>query len=117
MPWIVKLDKESDWIGRYQLEYLKRRGNRNALIGFICDNGKTPVEGSQVIGADGDPAGRITSSRFSTRLGRAIGIAWVPADMSEEGTRIDISDPTGARIPAVVTHKAFYDPDGERLRS
>jgi sarcosine oxidase subunit alpha len=117
MPWIVKLDKESDWIGRYQLEYLKRRGNRNELVGFVCDNGKTPVEGSQVIGADGDPAGRITSSRFSKRLGRAIGIAWVPVASSEEGTRIDISDPTGARIPAVVTHKAFYDPDGERLRS
>ena len=117
MPWIVKLDKESDWIGRYQLEYLNRRGNRNELVGFVCDNGKTPVEGSQVIGADGDPAGRITSSRFSKRLGRAIGIAWVPVASSEEGTRIDISDPTGARIPAVVTHKAFYDPDGERLRS
>ena len=85
MPWIVKLDKESDWIGRYQLEYLNRRGNRNELIGFVCDNGKTPVEGSQVIGADGDPAGRITSSRFSKRLGRAIGIAWVPVDSSEEG--------------------------------
>ena len=70
-----------------------------------------------MIGADGDPAGRITSSRFSKRLGRAIGIAWVPVASSEEGTRIDISDPTGARIPAVVTHKAFYDPDGERLRS
>jgi sarcosine oxidase subunit alpha len=117
MPWIVKLDKDADWIGRYQLEYLKRRGDRNHLVGFVCDNGKVPIEGAQVIAADGDPAGRITSSRFSARLGKAIGIAWVPESSSEEGSRIVISDPAGHRIPASVTHKAFYDPDGERLRS
>jgi sarcosine oxidase subunit alpha len=117
MPWIVKLDKENDWIGRYSIEFYKRRGERNALVGWTGDNGKLPVEGSRVIGADGDPAGRITSSRFSKRLGKSIGIAWVPIGSSEEGSSIVISDPSGARIPATVTHKAFYDPDGERLRS
>ena len=117
MPWIVKLDKESDWIGRYSLEYFNRRGNRNALIGFTGDNGKTPVEGAQVIGANGEPAGRITSSRFSKRLGKAIGIAWVPVDHAEEGNAIDDLRPHRRKIPATVTHSAFYDPDGERLRS
>ena len=117
MPWIVKLDKDSDWIGRYHIEYMKRRGDRNMLVGFVCQNGSTPVEGSQVIGDDGDPCGRITSSRFSERLGQSIGIAWVPVAKSEEGTRIAISDPGGEPIPASVTHSAFYDPDGERLRS
>ena len=34
-----------------------------------------------------------------------------------EGKAITISDPSGAKIPATVTHKAFYDPDGEKLRS
>jgi glycine cleavage system aminomethyltransferase T len=41
----------------------------------------------------------------------------VPVSLSEDGTGIAISDPSGATIPATVTHKAFYDPDGERLRS
>jgi glycine cleavage system aminomethyltransferase T len=76
-----------------------------------------PIEGTQVVGADGQPAGRITSSRFSRRLGKAIGIAWLPVEQSEEGTAIRISDPKGSTIPATVTHKPFYDPDGERLRS
>jgi sarcosine oxidase subunit alpha len=117
MPWIVKLDKESDWIGRYALEYTKRRGDRWALVGFTCQNGRTPVEGAQIIAADGDPRGRVTSSRFSRRLGSAIGIAWVPIDQSQDGHSIVISDPSGARIPATVTHTAFYDPEGEKLRS
>jgi sarcosine oxidase subunit alpha len=117
MPWIVKLDKESDWIGRYAIEWYKRRGNRLTLVGWEAQNGAVPVEGTQVVGADGQPAGRITSSRFSRRLGKAIGIAWLPVEQSEEGTAIRISDPNGSTIPATVTHKAFYDPDGERLRS
>jgi sarcosine oxidase, subunit alpha len=117
MPWIVKLDKESDWIGRYAIEWYKRRGDRFTLVGWEAQNGKVPIEGTQVVGADGQPAGRITSSRFSRRLGKAIGIAWVPVAQAQDGTDIRISDPSGATIPATVTHQAFYDPDGERLRS
>ncbi len=117
MPWIVKLDKESDWIGRYSIEFFKRRGDRLALVGWEGRNGAVPKEGAQVIGATGEPAGRITSSRFSHRLGKSIGIAWVPVGMAEEGTAITISDPSGSRIPASVTHRPFYDPDGEKLRS
>ncbi|MDX6532982.1 MAG: sarcosine oxidase, subunit alpha, partial [Gaiellales bacterium] len=117
MPWIVKLDKETPWIGRFAIEWYKRRGDRFALVGWEAQNGKVPVEGTQVIGDTGGPVGRITSSRFSHRLGKAIGIAWVPVGISEDGTAIRISDPSGAEIPARVTHTAFYDPDGERLRS
>jgi aminomethyltransferase len=75
-----------------------------------------PKEGAQVV-VNGEPVGRVTSSRFSRRLGKAIGIAWVPADLSAEGTAITLSDPSGASIPASVTLRAFYDPDQERLRS
>jgi sarcosine oxidase subunit alpha len=116
MPWIVKLDKESDWIGRYSIEWYQNRGNRTSLVGFEGANGKAPKEGAQVV-VNGAPVGRVTSARFSRRLGKAIGIAWVPAELAEEGTAITLSDPSGATIPARVTLKAFYDPDQERLRS
>ena len=116
MPWIVKLDKESDWIGRYAIEWYKRRGDRFALVGWQGQNGAVPKEGAQVVAGNGEPAGRVTSSRFSQRLGKAIGIAWVPVDQAGEGQAIVLSDPSGARIPATVTHRPFYDPDGEKLR-
>ena len=86
MPWIVKLDKENDWIGRYAIEWYQRRGDRLTLVGWEAQNGAVPKEGTQVVGSAGEPAGRITSSRFSRRLGKAIGIAWVPVAQSEEGT-------------------------------
>ena len=54
MPWIVKLDKENDWIGRYSIEWYQRRGDRFALVGFEGQNGSVPKEGAQIIGAGGD---------------------------------------------------------------
>jgi sarcosine oxidase subunit alpha len=117
MPWIVKLDKENDWIGRYSIEWYRRRGDSHTLVGFECRNGAVPKEGAQIIGEGGMPVGRVTSSRFSRRLGKAIGIAWVPVAISEEGTPIVISDPAGAKIPADVRRSAFYDPEGALLRS
>jgi sarcosine oxidase subunit alpha len=116
MRWIVKLDKENDWIGRYSIEWYQRRGDINALVGFECRNGAVPKEGAQIVDG-GLPVGRVTSSRFSRRLGKAIGIAWVPAAISDEGTPIVISDPSGATIPADVRRSAFYDPEGALLRS
>jgi sarcosine oxidase, subunit alpha len=118
MPWIVKLEKDADWIGRYSIEYLKRRGNQWALVGWEAQNGAVPVEGAQVVGAGGEPAGRVTSARFSRRLGKPIGLGWVRADDAHEGAAIAISDPGGnGTIPATVTQRPFYDPDGARLRT
>src|SRR5204862_438901 len=62
MPWIVKLDKESDWIGRYAIEWYKQRGNRLALVGWEGHNGKLDVRGS---------AERIDDLTGSLELGRA----------------------------------------------
>ena len=117
MPWIVKLDKEQDWVGRHAIQHVAERGLRDALVGFTGMNGAVPLEGAAVVDSRGEPAGRVTSSRWSPRLGRAIGIAWVKADRAEEGTEFAISSPSGSLIPAIVTHRAFHDPDGERLRS
>ena len=52
MPWIVKLDKEEDFIGRWALEAVQERGNENMLVGFRMTNGAVPTEGAAVV-ADG----------------------------------------------------------------
>jgi sarcosine oxidase, subunit alpha len=114
MPWIVKLDKEEDFIGRWALESVLERGEENKLVGFTIANGDVPQEGAAVV-SDGEPAGRVTSSRFSPRLGRTIGLAWVPIRLAEDGTTITLAD-NGRRLSARVQTAPFYDPDQERLR-
>jgi sarcosine oxidase, subunit alpha len=115
MPWIVKLDKEQDFIGRWALEHAADREPETALVGFSMANGHVPTEGAVVL-ADGDVAGQVTSSRYSRQLGRVIGMAWVPAALAQDGAAITISDESRT-FPAEVVTRPFFDPEGEVLRS
>jgi sarcosine oxidase subunit alpha len=114
MPWIVKWDKD-DFVGKWSLEQVRRRGFREQLVGFEMENGVLPAEGGQIV-IDGRPGGRVTSARFSRELGKSIGIAWVPPELAEEGAAIEIKV-DGNLERAAVRLRPFYDPDGRRLRS
>ncbi len=115
MGWIVKLDKDEEFMGKWALELAKERGMKNTLVGFKLDNGDVPREGSAIV-VDGKPAGRVTSARYSEQLGHTIGLAWVPAEQGEDGAPLHIKYGS-QNFTATVVHGAFYDPDQERLRS
>jgi aminomethyltransferase len=114
MSWIVKLDKDEDFVGRWALELAAEREHPETLVGFRMSGGVVPHEGAAVV-VDGAPAGRVTSARHSERLGTAIGLAWVPTALSHAGARIAIVD-EGTQLSADVVRGAFYDPDNERQR-
>jgi sarcosine oxidase, subunit alpha len=116
MPWIVKLDKEDDFIGKWALERFAEEPHETALVGFTLANGDVPTEGAAVLPHDGSPMGQVTSARYSPQLGKTIGMAWVPAELARDGASVTISD-NGRRLRAQVVTKPFYDPDGEVLRS
>ena len=116
MSWIVKLDKEQDFIGKWALEHAAEGKLETALVGFTLANGHVPTEGAVVLPHAGGPVGQVTSARFSPQLGTVIGMAWVPAALAEDGARVTISD-EGRRLDAEIVTKPFYDPDGEVLRS
>jgi sarcosine oxidase subunit alpha len=116
MPWIVKLDKEQDFIGRWALERYADEPAETALVGFRLPDGDVPTEGAAVMPDGEGPVGQVTSARFSPQLGSVIGMAWVPAALAKDGERVTISD-DGKRIEAEVVTRPFYDPDGEVLRS
>jgi sarcosine oxidase subunit alpha len=116
MSWIVKLDKEQDFIGRWALEHYAEQTPAASLVGFTLPNGDVPTEGAVVIDDAGVPAGQVTSSRHSPVLGRTIGMAWVPEALAHDGARITISD-EGRQLSAEIQTRPFYDPEGEVLRS
>jgi sarcosine oxidase subunit alpha len=115
MPWIVKLDKEDDFIGKWALQHYASLEPVTALVGFTMANGHVPTEGAVVV-RDGIAAGQVTSSRYSPQVGKVIGLAWVPKDLATDDAAITISD-NGATFDASVQTKPFYDPEGEVLRS
>ena len=116
MSWIVKLDKDQDWIGKWALEHYQEATPMTELVGFTLANGYVPTEGAVVVDGQGVPAGQVTSARHSPVLGRTIGLAWVPNAVAKDGAKITISD-EGRQTEAEIQTKPFYDPDGEVLRS
>jgi sarcosine oxidase subunit alpha len=114
MPWVAKLDKD-DFVGKWSLDHVQRRSPRDRLVGFEMTNGVVPPEGAQVVVA-GKPSGRVTSARWSDKLGKAIGLVWVPAALAREDAAFDLR--IDRRLEqARVRLQPFYDPEGERLRS
>jgi sarcosine oxidase subunit alpha len=116
MPWAVKLDKEEDFIGKWALEHVAEHPAQTALVGFTLPNGRVPTEGAVVLDDRGGVAGQVTSARRSLQLDRVIGMAWVPAALATDGTKVMIAD-NGSRMEASVLTEPFHDPAGELLRS
>jgi sarcosine oxidase subunit alpha len=116
MPWIVKLDKDEDFIGKWALERAAQEPSETALVGFTMANGDVPTEGAAVLDERGEPIGQVTSARHSRQLGQVIGMAWVPAAQANDGATLTISDKRRTLRASVMT-RPFYDPDGEVLRS
>ncbi len=116
MPWIVKLDKEQDFIGKWALQHYSEEPTATSLVGFTMPDGYVPTEGAVVTDGAGTPAGQVTSARYSPVLDRVIGMAWVPAALTTDGAQITISD-EGHITQAMVQIRPFYDPEGEVLRS
>jgi sarcosine oxidase subunit alpha len=116
LAFAVKLDKEQEFIGRWALEHYADLPPAQSLVGFSCAGETAPTEGAAVVDATGKAVGQVTSSRFSPRLDRVIGLVMVPPELAADGTSITISD-NGAQLAATVQTAPFYDPDGERLRA
>ena len=114
MDWVVRFDKE-DFIGRGGLKLASDRGLRNKLVGFIMRDGQVPDDADPVV-VGRKPIGRVTSARLSPTMGKGFGLAWIPIELAEEGSDINILV-DGRTLPAQVTLRPVYDPEGEHLRA
>ncbi len=88
MSWLPKLDKD-DFVGKFALEHFAQREEKERLVGFTMEEDVLPAEGAQIV-IEGRPAGRVTSARRSEAVGAVIGLAWVPPDRAEAGTRFEV---------------------------
>ena len=112
--WAVRFDKE-DFIGRGGLAVAAERGLQQRLVGFVMPGPAAPEDGTPVV-KGGRPIGRVTSARLSPTLGRGFGLAYVPPEVAEEGSYIEVLI-GGRPVSATVTLQPVYDPEGHRLRS
>ena len=115
MPWLVKNDKEFEYVGKWATQQILDRGLRWMLVGFESPTGAIPVEGGQVV-VDGKSSGRVTSVRHSQEVGKVIGLAIVPHSLAIDGGSFDVRV-NGKNVPMTVHLGPFFDPAGERLKA
>ncbi len=81
---------------------MRAAGPKEKLVAFVIDGTGIARQGNPVLGG-----GEVTSGTFSPCLERGIGMAYVSADASEPGTRIEI-DVRGTTRQAIVETKPLY---------
>lgn len=98
--YFVKLDKESDFIGKEALNKQWTDGLKRKLAGFEMIERGIPREGYE-IQKDGKKIGHVTTGYMSPTLKKNIGNALISPEFTELGTEVDImirNKPAKAKI-------------------
>jgi aminomethyltransferase len=88
--WIVKLNKESDFVGKRALVAEKAQGIKRALVGFKLTVPGIARFGDVVVSQGGDILGEVTSGTRSPTLELSVGIARVPYELKAVGTELNL---------------------------
>jgi aminomethyltransferase len=86
--WTVDLDTE--FVGRDALERAEREGVDERLRGVRLLERGVPRHGYEVVDADGDHLGHVTSGTMSPTLGEPIGLGYLSTELAPPGTRVRV---------------------------
>ncbi len=105
LGWICKLNK-GNFIGRDRLTGQKEKGVARKLVGFeVIDKGI--ARDHYPIFIDGREVGMVTSGSPAPFLKKNIGLAYLPIERTEIGTKFEV-DVRGRRLAAQVVQTPFY---------
>ena len=111
LAWLVKM-KKGDFVGRAALEAQKAAGVPRKLVGFTTADRSFPRHGYPVFFGD-KPSGIVCSGTMSPSLNIPIGMCYLPAAATAEGTPFEL-EIRGKRVGATVMKVPFYK-DGTHL--
>jgi 4-methylaminobutanoate oxidase (formaldehyde-forming) len=123
-PWQAGLgftvsSRSGGFVGREAVLALKDEPLSRRLVLVRLDDPDAIAFHGESILRDGERVGEITSAAFGATVDRCVGLGWVRAESVtdawiEAGTfEVEIA---AQPMPATVSTRAFYDPDGDRLR-
>jgi dimethylglycine oxidase len=107
--------KKGDFIGREALLRRRDAGPRRRLVTVTLDDPCRVVMGSEPVYAGGEPAGFVTSAAYGYSVGRGVAYAWLPPELAELDTPLEI-EYFGERLAATVAREPLFDPEMTRLR-
>src|SRR5262245_46584267 len=101
----------ADYIGKAALEEIRTRGVERKLVGIESTNAALAYEIAEKrpVLHDGEAVGTLTDLIWSPRLEKNIGYVWLPIELSEPGTPLEIVAPDGDRWQARSAAIPFLD--------
>ena len=105
LDWIVKLDKES-FLGREALVRQQAAGIKRKLVGFEM-KGRGIARHGYPIWSGGSEVGIVTSGTHAPTLGKPLGLGYVPVELSEPGSKLEI-EIREQKVAAQVVETPFY---------
>ncbi len=102
----VKLNKETDFIGKEALKKQKEQGVGRKLAGVEMIDRGIPRTGYKVFSGDSE-IGYVTSGTQSPTLKKNIGLVLISSNYAEEGNEVEI-EVRNKRLRAKVTQTPFY---------
>ncbi|MGN6379734.1 MAG: glycine cleavage T C-terminal barrel domain-containing protein [Gaiellales bacterium] len=106
---LVSLDVEC--VARDALRRIAEQGVSRRIVGVELDGDRLPMFNftKWPVHSGGRRVGKVTSAVYSPRLERNIGYAWVPVELAEIGTTLEVGSEWGDRAAQVV-EMPFVDP-------
>lgn len=105
LGWVVKLNKESDFVGKEALLSVKEAGVSRRLRGVVLEDRGVLRPGYPLFVGD-TQVGELTSGGYGPTLEQSIGLGWVAVDHADDDI-VDV-ELRGRRLRASLTKKAFY---------
>lgn len=104
----------ADFIGKEALKKVAANGVSRKLVGVEISGEpfRMWLEDFWPVKKKGEVVGRLTSASHSFRLRKNLGYAWVPIELAQPGTELELVSPDGP-VQAVVAALPFWDPNKE----
>jgi aminomethyltransferase len=100
LDWITKFTKE--FTNSDNLKKQKEAGVQKKLVGFVMDGPGIPRGHYELVNADGQKIGDVTSGTQSPSLSKGIGLGYVKTEFAAPGTQIFVQI-RGKNMPATVS--------------
>jgi aminomethyltransferase len=106
LGWVVRLDKDADFLGKTALRDLQGAPRARTLVGLAMGDRAVPRDGYDLFAGEAR-VGHVTSGTFSPTLGKGIALARIEAARVANDRPLDVMI-RGVRHPARTVKLPFY---------
>ena len=103
-----------DFIGREALLAAKANPPQRRIVSWVAQESEPMLWGGELVLREGVGIGQVTSAAYATTTGACVGLAYIRTDDLGGDWTINVG---GRMVPVMVSRKAPYDPDNQRIRA